>query len=78
LTRASVSLIPGTVTTPDNGRRDPLLSLRDAAEYCGLSYHYFARNYRAWHIPYIRIGRKVMFRRAHLDAFLKRHTKVSE
>jgi excisionase family DNA binding protein len=54
-----------------------LLSMHEAASYVGLSYKHFSENYRSWHIPHIRIGRKVMFRPAHLDAFLKRHTEVS-
>ena len=60
----------------DKPAREPLIGLRDAAEYCGLSYWYFQRMYRAWHIPFIAIGRKRLFRRAHLDAFIKRHTQV--
>ena len=58
------------------GARERLLDIRQAAEYVGLSYSHFKRHYRAWHIPFIKIGRKVLFRPAHLDGFLKRHTEL--
>ena len=60
---------------PDSAR-EHLLNLTDAAAYVGLSKSHFARNYKKWKIPFIKIGRKVLFRRAYLDAFLKRHTDV--
>lgn len=50
------------------------LSLKEAAERLGVSHHTLRvwTMYRGW-VPYIRLGRKIVFRPVDLEAFEQKH-----
>ncbi len=62
--------VSGTVDTETNARR--LLSVKDAAAYLGISQ--WTMRGLGWNgeIPQVKIGRRVLFDRRDLDAFVER------
>lgn len=56
------------------GGSNRVLTMREAADYVGMSYYRFARHYRAdWGIPFHRVGARVQFRERDLESFLDRN-----
>lgn len=61
-----------SLSSPDAEKAGPLLSRTSAARYLGLSPQTLAQwacNKKVL-LPYLKIGRRVMYRRADLDAFI--------
>jgi excisionase family DNA binding protein len=56
-----------------------LLSRREAAAYIGVAEQTLAiwASTGRYHLPYIRVGRKAMYRREDLDAWLESRTATS-
>jgi hypothetical protein len=57
------------------GGSNKMLSMHQAAEYCGMTYKHYAANYIPLGIPYHKIGRSVKFRVRDLEWWLaaRRH-----
>jgi excisionase family DNA binding protein len=64
--------------TPDNrppkriGGSNKLHSMTETAELLGVSYVTLKHNFRVWGIPYIPVGRRIMFRDRDVQAWLER------
>jgi excisionase family DNA binding protein len=54
------------------GGSNRVLSMREAADYLGVSYKRFAASYKGWSIACHRIGGRVKFRERDLEWFLDR------
>ena len=51
-----------------------LLTTKQAADYLGLENHstlYAWKFHKRYHLPYVKIGSKVMYRQSDLDAFIE-------
>ncbi|PWF44021.1 helix-turn-helix domain-containing protein [Massilia glaciei] len=68
-----MNIAPIASTTQQPG---PLLSRKDAAHYLGLAPQTLAQWVvsRRHQLPYVSIGRKAMYRKADLDAFITANT----
>lgn len=55
---------------------DPYLSLRAAANYCGLSTRFLRGRIAEGQLPHYRPGGKVLVRRSHLDTWLEQFKRV--
>lgn len=53
-----------------NGETADLLSYNEAAEYLNQTYYWMVRRRSRGEIPYYKLGRRVMFKREDLDAYL--------
>jgi len=55
----------------------PLMTVKEAAQYCRVSPAFFyVKNPKSPRPPHIRIGKKMMFRRDHLDDWLLQQTVI--
>lgn len=53
------------------GGSNKLISMREAADFLGLSYKGFAASYKAMRIPCFKVGRSVKFRIRDLESWLE-------
>lgn len=49
------------------------LTLKQAAEYCGMAYSTARKRWPGWGIPVYKLGRGPLFEVAELDRMIKRH-----
>jgi hypothetical protein len=73
------SVMPCSVhAMPDGkvGGSNRVVSMHAAADYLGITYKYFAANYKAWGIACHHIGKYVRFRERDLESYLDRTREV--
>jgi excisionase family DNA binding protein len=57
----------------ETGRRDDLMTKQDVMDYLKISHQTLHRMMKSGAFPYIKLERKVLFRKADIDAYLEAH-----
>jgi excisionase family DNA binding protein len=57
--------------TAEPSRR--MLTSQEAAGYTGIPYSTWTKQYKLWEVAYFKIGRRVWFREAEVEAWLQEH-----
>lgn len=57
----------------ETGRRDDLMTKQDVMDYLKISHQTLHRMMKSGAFPYIKLERKVLFRKRDIDAYLEAH-----
>lgn len=68
------------LTAKPKGNADPLHTEAEAAEYIGVAPKTLSvwRSTKRYHLPYVKVGSRVRYRRSDLDAFIASRTQGGE